>query len=206
MFQEQFKKFELDQVATILDAVNPHLDLSPLDPLQSVVLGIDLPFYKGYQFLDISDYAQVPAVRVFVLYSQKKNDVKVLNWTNAPIYAINKDLPIHLSEKNVPDYVRFFLSYVRGKHGRFIPVENVDDISWREDPPPAARRAISKMITPVTLEGVEKDGSYKLKACMMFRDSLFKADIFVAPDGTTRIMNEELLIEDMPVLDDVLGH
>ncbi|MCD8563090.1 MAG: hypothetical protein LRY54_03380 [Alphaproteobacteria bacterium] len=206
MFAEQFKKYEPNQITATLDAVNPHLDFNPLDPQQCVVLGIELPFYKGYQFLDISDYAQVPAVRVFALYNSKKNDVKILNWTNGPLYALNKEAPIKLSAETVTDYVRFFLTYVRGKHGRFIPVENVDDIAWREDPPPAARRAISKMITPITLEKQEEDGSYKLKACMVFRDSLFRADIAVAPDGHTTITNEELLIEDMPVLDDVLGH
>ncbi|HRQ61583.1 MAG TPA: hypothetical protein PLO23_08765 [Alphaproteobacteria bacterium] len=205
MFAEQFKKLELDDTATILDLVSPHLDVSPLDPLQTIVLGVALPFYKGYQFLDISDYGQVPALRFFVLYNAKTGDAIKLNWTNEPIYALNKKLPIALSEKNVTDYVRFFLSYVRGKHGRFIPVENVDDIAWREDPPPAARRAISKMITPITLETHEKGGDYKLKACMMFRDSLFKADISVKSDGAVHISGEELLIEDMPVLDDVLG-
>lgn len=205
MFAEQFKKLELDDTATILDLLTPHLDISPIDPLQSVVLGVGLPFYKGYQFLDISDYGQVPALRIFVLYNAKTGDVIKLNWTNEPIYALNKKLPVVLSEKNIGDYVRFFLSYVRGKHGRFIPVENVDDIAWREDPPPAARRAISKMITPITLEGSEKSGEYRLRACMMFRDSLFKADIFVKPSGDVHITGEELLIEDMPVLDDVLG-
>lgn len=205
MFAEQFKKLELDDTATILDLVSPHLDVSPLDPLQTIVLGVALPFYKGYQFLDISDYGQVPALRFFVLYNAKTGDAIKLNWTNEPIYALNKKLPVSLSEKNITDYVRFFLSYVRGKHGRFIPVENVDDIAWREDPPPAARRAISKMITPITLEAHEKGGEYKLKACMMFRDSLFKADISVTEKGDVQISGEELLIEDMPVLDDVLG-
>lgn len=206
MFAEQFKKYEAPDVAAILDVVNPRLDLAPLDAAQTVVLGVKLPFYKGYHFLDVSDYGQVPAARVFALYNPKTKDAVVLNWTNEPIYKLNAAAPITLTEKTVVDYVRFFLSYVRGKHGRFIPVENVDDVSWREDPPPAARRAISKMIAPVTLEEHEKGGFYKLKACMMFRDSLFRADITVTPDGHVAITNEELLIEDMPVLDDVLGH
>lgn len=205
MFQEQFKKFELDQVATVLDILNPSLDISPLDPVHTVILGVGLPFYKGFHFLDIADYSQVPAVRVFALYNPKTQGLTLLNWTNEPIYKMNKEVLVSLSEKNVSDYVRFFLSYVRGQHGRFIPIENVDDIAWREDPPPAARRAISKMITPVTLEGRDKNDGFKLKACMMFRDSLFKADIFVSLDGTTQITGEELLIEDMPVLDDILG-
>lgn len=205
MFQEQFKKYEPDQVAKIVEVLSPVLETSSFDPLQTVVLGVSLSFYKGFHFLDITDYSQVPAVRQFALYNPKTSSLRLLNWTNEPIYTLNKELPIQLSEKNIGEYVRFFLSYVRGKHGRFIPVENVDDIAWREDPPPAARRAISKMIVPVTLEGLDKQGQYKLKACMMFRDSLFKAQIFVDPDGTTQITNEELLIEDMPVLDDVLG-
>ncbi|MCD8497551.1 MAG: hypothetical protein LRZ85_05395 [Alphaproteobacteria bacterium] len=99
MFAEQFKKYEADKTSAILNAVNPHLDLGALDTAQTVVLGVKLPFYKDYHFLDISDYSQVPAVRVFIVYNPKTSDVRLLNWSNEPIYALNKDAPIALSEK-----------------------------------------------------------------------------------------------------------
>lgn len=202
MYQEAFSKLELAEVATILDKLNPEFDGSVFDPVESTILAQDVPFYPGYRLMDIADYAANPALRRFVLYSDK--DFTVLNFTNEPIYELNQKLPIKLSEENVIDYVRFFFTYVRGRHGRFIITEGVDDVNWKEDPPPAARKAIGKMLSPVTIEDT-KDGNYILSACMVFKDSLFKSKVKVEPKGFVSLSDEELLVEDMPVLDDTFG-
>lgn len=207
MFQDAFTKLELDQIASYLDRINTHLDGSAFDPVETTILEIDVPFYPGYKFLDVADYSTMPGKRRFILYrpqGEHDEDVVVLDWTNEPIYTLNHKLPIALDENNVPYYVRFFFTYIRGKHGRFIVTESVDDINWKEDPPPQARKAISKMLLPLTILEV-KDGKYYLKSTMMFRDSLFKADIEVQPNGLVTLSNEELLVEDMPVQDDTFG-
>jgi len=204
MFQEAFKKLELADAATILDEVNPHLEGTPFDPVETTIMAHDVPFYPGCRFLDIADHTMNPPMRRFVIY--KPGDVTVLDWTNVPIYGLNKKLPISLSDDNVADYVRFFFTYVRGRHGRFIIMENVDDINWKEEPPPAARKAIGKMLGPVQIKD-KKDGGkvYHLEARVLFKDSLFKTDIFVSQDGHVALSDEELLVEDMPVLDDTFG-
>lgn len=203
MFREAFEKLDLANVATILDQVNPLLDGLQFDPVETTIMAIDLPFYPGFQFLDIADHTGLPPLQRFVVY--KPDQVVVLDFTNDPIYALNKAAPITLSAETAEDYVRFFFAYVRGRHGRFLLAENVDDINWKEDPPPAARKAIGKMLIPVTLNNVQDDGIYKMSACMVFKDSLFKSDIKVTPGGQVSLENEELLVEDLPVLDDTLG-
>lgn len=203
MFREAFEKLELAEVATILDEVNPLLDGVQFDPVETTIMAINLPFYPGFKFLDIADHTGLPPLQRFAVY--KPGQAVVMDFTNEPIYTLNRDVPIKLSEDTAEDYVRFFFSYVRGRHGRFLIAENVDDIQWKEDPPPAARKAIGKMLMPVTLDSMAADGSYKMSACMVFKDSLFKSDIKVTPGGQVNLENEELLVEDMPVLDDTLG-
>lgn len=203
MYQEAFTKLELAEIATILDKLNPEFDGTMFDPVEATILSQDVSFYKGYRLLDIADYASVPALRRFVLYTP--DDFTILNFTNEPIYEINQKCPITLNEENVADYVRFFFTYVRGRHGRFIITEGVDDISWREDPPPSARKAIGKMLAPVELEKVDDEGNFHLKACMVFKDSLFRSKVKIEPNGFVSLSDEELLVEDMPVLDDTFG-
>lgn len=203
MLHNAFEKLELADVATILDRVNPVLDRTKFDPIETTIMAQNLSFYPGFKLLDIADYTSMPPTQRFALYSA--GEVVIINFKNEPIYKLNRQLPIKLSENNVSDYVRFFFSYVRGKHGRFIISESVDDISWKDDPPPQARKAVGKMIKPITLKSAEADGSFKLEACMMFKDSLFKSDVNVKPGGLVSLTNEELLIEDMPVLDDTFG-
>ena len=208
MFKNAFQKLELDDVAIILDAVNDHIDGGAFDPVDTTIMAIDVPFYPGYRFLEISDTSLTPARKRFVIIKSKQaniiSDVVVLDWTNEPIYILNQKAPIQLNADNIAEYVRFFFTYVRGKHGRFIVTENVDDINWKEDPPPQARKAIAKMLVPVELKE-EKDGNLHLEATMMFRDSLFKADVEVQPNGLVSLSNEKLLVEDMPVRDDTFG-
>ncbi len=203
MYKEAFEKLELEDIATILEEVNPHFDGLVFDPVQTTILSWDMPFYEGYRFLDIADHTAMPPLQRFVIY--KPGEVIVLDFTNEPIYALNQKAPIHLTESNIEDYIRFFFTYVRGRHGRFLIVENVDDIAWKEEPPPAARKAIAAMMCSITLKEIGEDGVFDLEVCMIFKDSLFKSKVSVDPKGFVKLSNEELLIEDMPVLDDTLG-
>lgn len=83
--------------------------------------------------------------------------------------------------------------------------ESLEDINWRDDPPPAARKTIGEMIQPLFLEKTDEAGVYYIRACMVFKDSLFKTLVKVEPNGFVSLSDEELLIEDMPVLDDTFG-
>ena len=203
MYQESFTKLELEEIATILDILNPQFEGVDFDPLETTILAHDVSYYPGYRFFDIADHTVNPPLQRFAFW-KAPDDYVVLTFSNEPIYALNKSLPIVLNEDNVAEYVRFFFTHVRGRHGRFIIAENVDDINWREDPPPSARKAIGQMIEPVTLQK-SHEGSHDLVACMIFKDSLFRSKVKVDPQGFVSLSDEELLVEDMPVLDDTFG-
>lgn len=203
MFEKAFKKLEPEDAAKTLSLINPKLDGSPFESDAVAVLTQRLPFYPGYEFLEVTDHAANPLRVQYVIF--KPEDPIILNWTNEPIYDLNSRLPIGLDKDNVGLYVKFFFTYVRGRHGRFLIVDGVDDIRWKDDPPPAARKAVGEMIQPVTLQNIGEDGTYNLKACMIFKDSLFQSAVHVKPDGHVSMSDEELLVEDMPVIDDLLG-
>ena len=61
------------------------------------------------------------------------------------------------------------------------------------------------MLEPLHIAERTSEGGYKLIARMMFKDSLFKTVVNVKPDGMVNLSDEELLIEEMPVLDDTFG-
>lgn len=202
MFQDAFVKLDRLEIETVLEEINPALSGVKFRAGNVIALGQDLPFYPGYRFLDLADHESMPPRRRFVVF--KPGHVVVLNWTNEPIYALNDRVPIELDAERVTSYVRFFFTYVRGRHGRFIITENVDDINWKEEPPPAARKAIGKMLEPLRITETTDDG-YTLLARMMFKDSLFRSNIHVRANGLVNLSGEELMIEDMPVLDDTFG-
>lgn len=203
MFRDAFVKLDLLEAEALLQAVNPLLEGSPFDPRTATVLAMDLSFYPGYRLLDIADHGVNPPRRIHAVF--KPGAMTVLDWTNAPIYILNEKVPLRLDENNVAEYVRFFFAFVRGRHGRFLITESVDDIAWKDEPPPSARKAISSLIEPARLRGIDDDGTFHLSVRMMFKDSLFKANVAIKPDGQVSLSDEELVVEDMPVLDDSLG-
>jgi hypothetical protein len=173
MYQDAFTKLETAEIVGILDRLNPEFEGTVFKPEQTTIMAQDISFYPGYRLLDIADHSNVPTMRRFVVYGD--DQFMVLNFSNETIYELNKAMPILLSESNVGDYALFFFTYVRGKHGRFIVTENIDDIRWKDDPPPSARTTIGKMIAPVQLEKTDEHGDFHLKACMIFKDSLFRS-------------------------------
>lgn len=203
MFQDAFIKLEKDECRQVLEEVNPALGGGAFNPNTATVLAQDLSFYPGYRFLDIADYEITPAFRKFVIHSP--GDVTVLDWTNDPIYKLNDKVQLGLTRDTVRDYIRFFFSYVRGPRGKFTIAETVDDIDWREEPPPAARKAMGKMLQPIMVNAKTADGSFPITACIMFNNALYKANIYIAENGRVTMADEEILVEDMPVLDSVFG-
>jgi hypothetical protein len=203
MFERAFRKLDAEETAKVLQFVNQKLEDSPFEGDAVQIAVQDLPFYPDHQFMEVTDHANVPARTVQAIY--KPGEATILNWTNEPIYKLNEELPIRLDKENITLYVRFFFTYVRGRHGRFLIVESVDDIQWKDDPPPAARKAVSKLIQPVTITDIAEDGTTTVLANMVFKDSLFRAKVHVSSKGAISMSEEELLIENMPVMDDLLG-
>jgi hypothetical protein len=204
MFQDAFTKCDRLEVEKYLKAVNPALDMTPFAPETVTILSMPLSFYPGCLLLDIADYTGMPARRVFAVY-REGDIVQILDWTNDPIYRLNVSAPLKTDDKTLYDYVRFFFAFVRGRHGRFHVVETIDDIAWREEPSPVVRKTLGGLIEPLKLIGTENDGSPVLNARLLFRDSLFKARIHVGPNGQISLKDEELVVEDIPVQDDVFG-
>lgn len=217
-----FKKLDRKQTSIVLDKLNPRIEGSPFAAQEATVLSKNLSFYPGYQWLELSHHKTHPGRKLYAIYQHSKaspgtqslkemnpaaeaSSIIVLNGQNDQIYNLNTALPIELDENNVKDYVRFFFASVRGRHGPFLIVDSVDEIKWLEEPPLPARKTVSKMLEPLRLVGTDSvEGSYQLRASVIHRDSLFKVQIVVAQNGKISIEKEELIMEEMPVLDEVL--
>lgn len=205
MFDEAFTKLEIDEIASVLDVLNKQVEGSIFDPLETTILAVDVPFYKGYRFLSVADHATNPPLQRFVFQKNDTHDFTVIDWTYKTIYDLNKIAPIALDEKNVLEYVRFFFLHVKGRHGRFIICESADNVQWKDEPPEEVRKKLNKTMQPMEIKEKRKDDVYAIKAFMMLKDALFNVDIYVEPNGRVTMSDHEIIIEDVPVLDSVFG-
>ena len=188
----------------ILDAVNAALlGTEPYKIDQCSVKAVDCLFYHGCALIEVTNQITTPNRQHHAIYDGQT--AHIIDYKSETLYALNARLVLMLDEQNVHDYVRFFFHFSSGPHGRFLLVENVDDIAWKDDPPPNARQAIGSMINPLSLTEQDAQKRFIFTAYMVFKDNLFKCDIAVQMNGTVRMSNEQLLIEDIPIIDDVVG-
>jgi len=201
MFSDAYITIKDGDAAALLDGLNSKLDGASFDPVKSRILSHSLSFYPDYTLYEVNDFDNSPS-RVVSFIKGKDGLVHILDGTNEVIYGLNQLQPIQLTDDNITIYVRFFFHYVRGRFGRFNIVENIDDIRWREEPSPAGRKALGRMVEPLTLQNKDEEGGYHLKASIIFKDSLFESEVLVKKDGSVSLNNQEMLVEDIPVLDD----
>lgn len=203
MFRDAFTKLDALEVEALLNQLNTLITGSDFAARNVTILAMEPSFYPGWRLLEISDHSAIPVRKNFIVH--KGDQAVVLDWTNQPIYQLNDTVPVQLNEQNIVEYVRFFFSFVRGRHGRFLITESVDDIAWKEEPPAPARKAIAGLIEPTRLRAMDADGTFHLSTRMIFKDSLFKSNVVVSPAGLVTLQDEELVVEDIPILDDTLG-
>lgn len=183
--------------------VNGVMEGLSFNPENTHILYQDLVFYPGARLFDVTGHEGLPPKKAYLV--QFQDVLYVLDWTNRPIYRLNADVPLLLNADNARDYVRFFFMFTRGRKGRFVIVENVDDINWKEEPPPPARKAVGRMLQPLHVKEGSRGEGYVLAASMIYKDVLFSCEIALDPRGCVTMGREEMLVEDIPVFDDILA-
>lgn len=202
MYNPNWQEIDPEEVPALVVEINRSLKERQFDAMTTVGRRAELPFYAEHELLEFVDTASdAPQLTRRVLY--RPGDFEIMNWTNGPIYTTNERAPIHVSEEHAPLYVKFFFNYVKGRHGRFVIVENINEIAWDGDIPEKGKEAVARMLTPVTVTSNE-DGKIILIAYMVFKDSLFRANVNIERDGMVSLSDEALVIEGMPIVEDAV--
>jgi hypothetical protein len=197
---DEWQKLDAEKSARILSEVNAFLEPVPFNMDTTIVRRMPLSFYKGYDFVELTDHSGAPPARKYAVY--KPGDVNVVDWTNRVIFDLNDKAPVQVTEKSVFDYVKFFFTYIRGRNGRFQIIETADDIRWQVEPPLEGRKLMQELLFPLSLTGKDGEGIFHLEGFMLFRDTLFKTAIHVRPDGVVSMSDEDPKFTDLPVQHD----
>lgn len=202
MYNPDWQEIDPEEMPALVATVNRELKERPFDATMTTGSRHKLSFYAEHDLLEFVDTSTSDPVYTRRILHSPEN-FQILNWSNGPIYSTNEKAPINVTEDNAPEYVKFFFNYVKGRHGRFVIVENVHEIAWEGDVPEKGKEAVAKIIKPVTVTSSE-DGKITLLAFMVFKDSLFRANVHVERDGMVSLSDEALVIEGMPIVEDVV--
>lgn len=202
MYNPEWQEIDPEDVPALVASINRELKERPFDATMTIAKRASLPFYAEHDLIELIDTATAdPVYTRRVLYGP--DGFQILNWSNGPIYTTNEKAPINVNEDNAAEYVKFFFNYVKGRHGRFVIVDNVDEIAWAGDVPAKGKEAVARIVKPVTVTSNE-NGKIVLLAFMAFKDSLFRANVNVERDGMVSLSEEALVIEGMPIIEDAV--
>jgi hypothetical protein len=202
MHQLPWDDYDAELVSRLVAEINTQMKDVQFDDTYTTVRTQSVPFYAEHEFIELIDNTKSPALVRRAIY--KPGDFYILNWTNQPIYAANEKAPIIVNEDNAATYVNFFFHFVKGRHGRFVLIDSPKEINWSAAPPEKGLQALENMIKPLSVTDIEDDGTINLLSYMVFKDSLFRAKVQVKRDGMVSLTDEALVVEGMPIIEDVV--
>lgn len=189
------------ETARLVGLLNPAVFPEPLDPAMVRGRATTLAFYPGCRFVELVDTGRPDPNRRLALVGPR--EAVLLNKRNEPIYRCNERLPIRLGADNAAAYAMFFFDHVHGRHRRFLILEEAADIDWE----PGADRRVAALLShkvhgPFHI-GLDDRGRHVLDCMMIFRNALFRCKARVEPSGAIELTDEVLLMEDLPVREDL---
>ncbi|MCB9963618.1 MAG: hypothetical protein H6855_01105 [Rhodospirillales bacterium] len=168
------------------------------------VVRTELPFYPGWQFVQIQKNEDLSAIPVSFFY--QGTEVEILDWQADTIYRLNQKIPLHLSIADISAYVLFFLSHTRTRDGQMQIISSYEDFKWREEPSTSAKKSLSALIRPPHLVSWdEANRAYELGAHILFGTELFECRLRVNRHGEIQVTDRMLQVEDVPVLESLTG-
>ncbi len=197
-----YEKLEGTKARKFIERLNKAWDGSPFDAERTVVHVRDLSFVNGWALGEAGDAIAMPEKKCVVLDNGRECLPIEYSADFVPAFAANNN--VILNADTAADYLRFWLEYTRSGPERFLLVETLDDIPWREEATPQARKSLSQSVAPLALVD-HTDAYFNFKACVLFRDTLLNCEFEVTPRGKVTITSRNIIAESLTVIDLLTG-
>lgn len=197
-----YRKIEGTKAKAYLTRINAGWGGSTFDSTRTAVHVRDLAFLNGWCLVEASDATALPEKKCTAFDNGTESIPLEYNEDFITRFCTARDLRI--DRHMAGEYLKFWLEYMRVGSERFNLIETVDDIAWREEPGPQARKFLTTAITPLTV--IETTPTYFVfKGCVVFRDAIFECVFKVTYTGNITLIDRRPLIEDMAIADSFTG-
>lgn len=172
-------------------------DETPLRSLEISGRRAELPFYESVTLLWITlDPPGDAEPQHLFLLDGEAPFYYALDGSSDPIHAANNQEELAIDGETAADYLRFFCFAVRGDEGPFLLFEEAagepaEDASEHE-------RRLRAEAREVESRGRDESGRYLFRVPVAYAGSLFLADFAVYENGSTVMLEDEALLDDVP--------
>jgi type IV secretion system protein VirD4 len=164
-----------------------------------------LPFYKDYDWYEITDKGRSPGEKGYLLMDDK--EAWALTGSSDSIYSAN-DKHLSLTSANVLLYLRFFCSNICCEQGRFLVLDRAEQLEWTLEPDPDYLAALKTQIMPPRIKEIQGEGAEQVwitESEMVYNASVYTTLFSIhAKDGMVVMEDEQLVAPDLPIVNDLL--
>ena len=197
-----WQKLTGDDYIKAVNAVNAVLSKDIFSIKSSVMQTKQLSFYKNFKMLQATELNAYPRCVINFLYNGQ--DVVKLDYSANPIARVNQTSPLELDASNLGDYLKFFFASIRGKNNEaFYLVEKLSDVPLKLDADEEIEQSITKAVSPFKTSQKDAD-NFNIDAFIVHQNNLYDAQINVSLDGTVTIMQETIVMSDLPIQKNML--
>ncbi|MGD9637445.1 MAG: hypothetical protein AB7U85_00120 [Alphaproteobacteria bacterium] len=179
----------------IIEKINALHDITLFDSESTRLQETKLSFYDDYILLKATELAAIPPLNMRFLF--RSGEIVKLDGTIDAFNTVNRKAKINLNQDNVYAYAKFFLGSLVSQDGAFRIVESIDDVEFSLDPTDEELEKITSAINSPIIK--EDDNGFNIETNMIYSDCVYKVNIFVNKNGDLDILNEEVLLSEMPV-------
>jgi len=191
MAHPQWTRLDRDSAHRVLEHLSASSDAIVFSKSVTEVSWRALPFYTNYRLYRLVNYATMPTFTM--LYLSNDEEFIAIDGTQAPIYAVNRKDPIHLTEINVVPYLEFFFANVQGGEGDVFLIKDPAAMPFMDILAVEQQQSIIGCFRALRI-AADPMRNLEVSATVYYGGSLVSATILVTSEGKISFHDQSLLL------------
>lgn len=167
-------------------------------------------FYPGYTYYQLTAAPGAGEAVRHCYFLISKTDILYLSGDAGVLFELNRRLPLKLKRDEVIAYLYLYCANTVSTDGRFLVIDEPPDLTFTHEVAEEYQNEVtSQIIQPFITKHTgkphdenEQVTQYDVTATVLYGNSLFLSTFTVGADGVTSMIDDELLMTDLPVLSD----
>lgn len=151
-----------------------------------------LPFYQDYMLYRVTNYATLPSFSLDFLSNGES--FHLLDGSSNPIFNVNAQGSLYLTESNVIDYVAFYLLNVTAEDGDIYMIQDTEDLPFIDSLSLDQQIDLKTRHKPAEIAVDQTTGDFIVLADLFYSGTLLKAAITVTSSGEITIQPRDMLM------------
>ena len=191
--RDTFYRLEKEESHAILDKLKSDERAVVFSKEFTQVSYKNFSFYNNFKLYRFVNYATLPS---FVMEYLGDGDVFVaLDGTANPIYAVNAEAPVNLTDDNVIEYLDFFFEHIHGSEGDIYLIKTAKDIPSLASLDEAQRQTVIDAYVELEKLPHQENSEFKVRATVYYAGSLLSAVINVNSNGRISFSSRQMLLK-----------